>query len=138
MVPAFESLNISIKTKLKNQKHRQGRMHNIQSLSCCSSQSLDATTCTNPEHFHRHSEHIFFYSKCARVLLINTLGLVWGVGGGITVSPLFLHKTKLKEQLLSAQSEHKPIRSAACRADGLTVDAHKTPLFSLSNCKHSV
>lgn len=46
--------------KTRNIGKGDSGMHNIQSLSCCSSQSLDATTCTNPEHVHRHSEHIFF------------------------------------------------------------------------------
>lgn len=48
-----------------------------------------------------------------------------------------LCSSELKEQLLSAQLEHKAIRSAACRADGLTVNSHNAPLFSMNNCKHT-
>lgn len=54
-----------------------------------------------------------------------------------TISPLFFLKTKLKEQLLSAQSEHKAIRSAACRADRLTMNSHNAPLCSINNCKQT-
>lgn len=73
------------------------------------------------------------YEPNTSALLVNNVNLIWEN----TISPLFLLKTKLKENLFSPQSEHKPNRSAACRAHGLTVNSHNTPLFSINNRKHT-
>lgn len=72
-----------------------------------------------------------FYAPNISALLFNKVNLVWK-----EIQSLLCSSLKLKEQILFAQSEHKHIRSAACREDGLTVKINNSPLFPKNNCLH--